>query len=165
MGAIEEWWEDVTYQALLQYAKEHEMTVKDFNRHKLNGGIAQPTTVDVIKTFKHNGKKDTKTSSSHRTSGQSTQDSKMCRSVTLLTNLKTVQRLAENAINVVLRTISAHVADLHGATDKTQTDAEVEHPHMVGALRDITDPAEAGTPDQDHIWGAVHRLEMPTASK
>ena len=35
--------------------------------------------------------------------------------------------------------------------DKTQTDAEVEHQHMVGALRDVTDPAEAGTPDQDHV--------------
>ena len=52
--------EDVTYQALIQYAKEHEMTVKDFNHHKSNGGIAQPTTVDVIKTFKC-GKKGIKT--------------------------------------------------------------------------------------------------------
>ena len=33
--------EDVTYTALLQYAKEHEMTVKDFNHHKSNGGITQ----------------------------------------------------------------------------------------------------------------------------
>ena len=64
--------EDVTYQALLQYAKEHEMMVKDFNCHKSNGGIAQLTTVDVIKTLKCNGKKGTKTSSSHRMSGQST---------------------------------------------------------------------------------------------
>ena len=36
--------EDVTYQALLQYAKEHEMTVKDFKHHKSNGGVAQLTT-------------------------------------------------------------------------------------------------------------------------
>ena len=70
--------EDVTYQALLQYAKEHEMTVKDLKRHKLNGGVAQPTTVDAIKTFKQNGKKSTKTSGSYRASGQSTCDSKMC---------------------------------------------------------------------------------------
>ena len=54
------------------------MTVKDFKHHKLNGGVAQPTTVDAIKTFKHNGKKGTKTSGSHRTSGQSTRDSKIC---------------------------------------------------------------------------------------
>ena len=70
--------EDVTYQALLQYAKEHEMTVKDFKRHKSNGGVAQLTTVDAIKTFKRNGKKSTKTSGSYRTSGPSTRDSKMC---------------------------------------------------------------------------------------
>ena len=31
------WWEDITYTTLLQYAKEHEMMVKDFNRHKSNG--------------------------------------------------------------------------------------------------------------------------------
>ena len=67
----------MTYQALLQYAKEHEMTVKDFNRHKSNGGIAQPTTVDAVKSFKH-GKKGTKSSGSHRTSGESTRDSKLC---------------------------------------------------------------------------------------
>ena len=55
-------WEDITYQALLQYAKENEMTVKDFKRHKSNRGVAQLTTVDAIKTFKHNGKKGTKAS-------------------------------------------------------------------------------------------------------
>ena len=40
--------EDVTYQALLQYAKEHEMTVKDFNWHKSNGGAAIATGIDEI---------------------------------------------------------------------------------------------------------------------
>ena len=35
--------EDVTYQALLQHAKEHEMMVKDFNWHKSNGGIVTAT--------------------------------------------------------------------------------------------------------------------------
>ena len=44
--------EDVTYEALLQHTKEHEMTVKDFNQHKSNGGTAIATTVDEIKTFK-----------------------------------------------------------------------------------------------------------------
>ena len=45
--------EDITYESLLQHAKEHEMTVKDFNRHKSNGGIAIATTVDEIRTFRH----------------------------------------------------------------------------------------------------------------
>ena len=70
--------EDVTYQALLQYAKEHKMTVKDFKHHKSNGGVAQPTTIDAIKTFKRNSKKGTKTSGSYRMSGQSTRDGKTC---------------------------------------------------------------------------------------
>ena len=69
--------EDVTYQALLQYAKEHEMMVKDFNHHKSNGGIVQPTTVDAIKTFKH-GKKGTRNSISHRASGSHNKESKTC---------------------------------------------------------------------------------------
>ena len=42
-------------------------------------------------------------------------------SATLLINLKTVQHLAKNAINVVLRIISVHAVDLHGVTDKAQT--------------------------------------------
>ena len=48
--------EEVTYATLLQYAKEHEMTVKDFNHHKSNGGITQLTTINAIETFKR-GKK------------------------------------------------------------------------------------------------------------
>ena len=45
--------EDVTYQALLQHAKEHEKTVKDFNWHKSNGGIAAATVVDEINSLKY----------------------------------------------------------------------------------------------------------------
>ena len=43
--------EDIMYQTLLQHAKEHEMTVKDFNQHKFNGGVATAATIDKIKTF------------------------------------------------------------------------------------------------------------------
>ena len=118
----------MTYQALLQYAKEHEMTVKDFNRHKSNGGITQPTTVHAIKSFKH-GKKGIKPSGSQRTS-RVPETANYAVSATLLINLKNVQGLAKNAINMVLRVISVHAVDLQEVTDKAQTDAEVEHPHM-----------------------------------
>ena len=155
----------MTYQALLQYAKEHEMTVKDFNCHKLNGGIAQLTKVDVIKTFKCNGKKGTKTSGSHRVSGQSTRDSKICSKCNTTHQFKDCPSFGKNAINVVLRIILAHVVDLHRVTDKTQTNKEVEHQHMVEALRDITDLAETGAPDPDHVQGVVHKLETPIALK
>ena len=71
-----------------------------------------------------------KPASSHRASGHEYPETAKCAvSVTLLTNLRTVQHLAKSPINVVLRIISARVADLHGVTDKTQTDAEVEHQH------------------------------------
>ena len=64
---------------------------------------------------------------------------------------------------MVLRIISVHAVDLHGVADKAQTGTEVEHQHAVGALRDVTDPAEAGTPDPDHVQGVVHKLETPIA--
>ena len=44
--------EDITYQALLQHAKEHKLMVKDFNQHISNGGIATATTIDEINSFK-----------------------------------------------------------------------------------------------------------------
>ena len=70
-------------------------------------------------------------------------------SATLRISSKTVKLLAKNAINVALRTISAHVTDLLGATDKTQTNAEVEHQHAAGVQRDITNPIEADAPGPD----------------
>ena len=59
--------EDITYTALPQYAKEHEMTEKDFNCHKSNGGTAQPTTINAIESFKC-GKKGSRNGSSNRAS-------------------------------------------------------------------------------------------------
>ena len=70
-------------------------------------------------------------------------------SATLRISLKTVQLLAKSATNVVLRTISAHVANHHGVMDKTQTDTEVEHQHAAGVQRDVTDPVEADAPGPD----------------
>ena len=57
--------------------RNNEMTVKDFNYHKSNGGIAQPMTTDTIKTFKHS-KKGSRNSSSYRASSPSNKDSKTC---------------------------------------------------------------------------------------
>ena len=76
-------WEDITYTALLQYAKGHEMTVKDFNHHKSNGGTAQPTTINTIESFKC-GKKGSRNghsnevSSSHRGSTDKHSTNKTC---------------------------------------------------------------------------------------
>ena len=146
----------MTYQALLQYAKEHEMTVKDFNHHKSNGGIAQLTTVDAIKTFKH-GKKGTKTSGSHRASGPSTRDSKMCSKCNTTHRLKDCLVFGKKCHKCGFKNHFSSCC--RSSRSKAQTDVEVEHQHMVGALRDVTDPAEADTPDPNHIQGVVHKLE------
>ena len=45
--------ETVTFNKLLQHAKQHEATIKDFYQHKSNGGVAMATTIDEIRTFKH----------------------------------------------------------------------------------------------------------------
>ena len=45
--------ETVTLDKLLQHAKQHEATIKDFHQHKSNRGVATATTIDKIRTFKH----------------------------------------------------------------------------------------------------------------
>ena len=47
--------ETVTFEKLLQHAKQHEATVKDFQRHKSNGGVATSTTINEIRTFTRKG--------------------------------------------------------------------------------------------------------------
>ena len=46
--------ETVTFDKLLQHAKQHEVT-KDFHRHKSNGGVATSTTINKIRTFTRKG--------------------------------------------------------------------------------------------------------------
>ena len=45
--------ETVTFDKLLQHAKQHEATIKDFHQHKSNRGVAMATTIDEIRTFKY----------------------------------------------------------------------------------------------------------------
>ena len=45
--------ETVTFDKLLLHAKQHKATIKDFNQHKSNRGVAMATTIDKIRTFKH----------------------------------------------------------------------------------------------------------------
>ena len=77
------WQEDVTYTALLQYAKEHEMMVKDFNRYKSNGRTDQLTMINAIESFKR-GKKGSRNgrsceaSSLHRGSTDKCSTDKTC---------------------------------------------------------------------------------------
>ena len=47
--------ETVTFDKLLQHTKQHEATIKDFHRHKSNGGVATSTTINEIRTFTRKG--------------------------------------------------------------------------------------------------------------
>ena len=91
-----EQWEEVTYTALLQYAKEHKMTIKDFNRHKSNGRIAQVTTVDEIRT---NMVREVKVMLEERVAP------KHVINAVHHIDTKNAQHLGKSVINVVLRTI------------------------------------------------------------
>ena len=105
--------EDVTYTALLQYAKQHEMTVKDFKRHKSNRGTAQLTTVDAIESFKR-GKKGSRNGRSSEASSSHRGSTPLIKSVVNAVRYMhtgIAQLLAKNAINVVTKTISVHVVD------------------------------------------------------
>ena len=48
--------ETVTFNKLLQHAKQHEATVKDFHQHKSKGGVATSTTINEIRTFTRKGR-------------------------------------------------------------------------------------------------------------
>ena len=86
-------------------------------------------------------------------------------SATQCTHTKTVQHLAKNAINVVLRIISVPAPDRLGAMAKAKTDTEVEHQLEVEAQREVTDPTEADTPGPDNVQGVDRKLATLTASK
>ena len=47
--------ETVTFEKLLQHAKQHKATIKDFHQHKSNGGVATSTTINEIRTFTRKG--------------------------------------------------------------------------------------------------------------
>ena len=47
--------ETVTFDKLLQHAKQHKATVKDFQQHKSNRGVAMSATINEIRTFKRKG--------------------------------------------------------------------------------------------------------------
>ena len=79
------------------------------------------------------------------------------------TLIETVQRLARNATNAVLKIISVLAADQLGMLAKAKDAGGVEHQLVVGAQKDITDPTEADAPGQDQVQEVDHRQITPTA--
>ena len=94
---------------------------------------------------------------------QATRTAKHVVSVTQHAHTKTVQHLAKNATNVILKIISVLAADQLRVMAKSKVTREVEHQLMAGVQRDITDPTEVDTPGQGHIQEVDHRHTTPTA--
>ena len=74
---------------------------------------------------------------------QAVKTAKHVASATQCNRTKTVQHLAKNGTNAVLRIISVLAAYRFRVTAKAKTDAEVEHQLEVEVQRDIIDPTEA----------------------
>ena len=129
------------YESLLQHAKEHEMKVKDFNRHKSNGGTVIATTVDEIRTFKY------KKGNSGNTKISS---GKACSKCSTLPPLRECPAFGKKCHKC---DISAFVV---GQNKRASEMAAIKDHPEVGAQRDITD-LKVDAPD----WDQGH--EVPTA--
>ena len=140
------------YESLLQHTKEHEMTVKDFNRQKSNGGTVMVTSVDEIRTFKQKkGKGYTAKSSSGKSSSK----------CSTLHPLREYPAYGKKCHKCGLKTISAVVV---GLSTRAREMATVEDHPELRAQRDITDPraeADAPDPDQDPTVDPIYGV--PTA--
>ena len=107
--------EDVTYTTLLQYAKEYEMTVKDFNSHKSNRGIASQRLSmrsKVSNMVRRAVEMAAQMEQAVRTEVAliNIAPIKHVVNVTQHTHTRNAQHLAKSAINVVTKLISVHVA-------------------------------------------------------
>ena len=145
--------EDITYKALLQHTKEHEATVKDFNRHKSNGGTVIATSVDEIRTFKQ------KKGNGYRAKSSSGRSCGKCSTLHLL---RECPAFGKKCHKCGLKIISVAVV---GQRTGTKEMATVEDHPELKAQRDITDPkAEADAPDSDQDPAVDQIQGVPTAS-
>ena len=150
----QKWREDVTYTALLQYAKQHEMMVKDFNRHKSNGGMAQLMMIDAIESFKC-GKKVSRNGCSNEASSSHLE--------VALTNIAPIKRVV-NAVPIhAYRDCPAFGKKCHKCGNKNHFSSccrssvsqdkgrrRDRNKLTAGVQRDVTDPAEANARGPDH---------------
>ena len=147
------WQKDVMYTTLLQYAKEHEMTVKDFNCHKSNGGMAQPMTIDAIKSFKC-GKKGSRNgssngaSSSHRGSTDKRSTDKMCSKCSMIHAYREYPAFGKKCHKCGNKNHYSSCCRSNVSQDKGRQRDGTQF--VAGAQRDVTDPIEADAPDPDH---------------
>ena len=120
--------ETVTFDNLLQYVKEHEATVRDFNHHKSNRGVGMATTIDEIRSFKF-----------RKGNGQRAKGGPG-RHVANLTPLENAQHGARNVTSVVIKITSVHVVGPNsqetgtGDTGADPKDTKARVNHLVQGL-------------------------------
>ena len=114
--------ETVTFDKLLQHAKQNEATIKDFHQHKSNRGVAMATTIDEIRTFKH-----------RKGQGQGPRVTRVryVVSVERFTHLENAQHWAKNVTSVATKTISVHSVGL--SSQEPGTGSSIAHPEDVRA--------------------------------
>ena len=161
----QKWWEDVTYTALLQYMKQHKMTVKDFNHHKSNGGTAQLMMIDVIESFKHSKKgsrngHSSEASSSHRGSTDKHSTDKMCSKCNTIHAYRDCPVFGKKCHKCGNKNHFSSCCRLSVSQDKGR--GEIEHKLVAGVQRDVTDPAEANAQGPDHGHNPAENLWLIT---
>ena len=130
--------EDIMYESLLQHAKEHEMRVKDFNRHKSNGGTVRATSMDEIINFKQ------KKGNGYRAKSSS---GKPCSKYSTSHPPRECSAFSKKYHKCELKTILAVVVGLN--TRAREMVMVEDHPKL-RAQTDITDlKAEADAPDPE----------------
>ena len=164
--------EDVMYAALLQYAKEHEMTWKILTaispmEESPNWWLSMQLKVSNVVRRAVEMAAQMEQAVHTEVAPIHIAPIKCVVNVTWHTHTRIAQHMAKSAINAVTKIISVHVAGQIWA--ETKDAREIEHKLMAGVQRDITNPVEADAPDPGPDHGhdqAVNQWHiMLTASK
>ena len=106
----------VTFDKLLQHAKQHEATVKDFQQHKSNRGVAMATTINEIRTFKQ-----------RKGQGQTAKSKgKICSKCGMPHPPRECPAWAKSVTSVAIKTTSVHNVGL--SSQEPGTESPTAHP-------------------------------------
>ena len=128
--------ETVTFNKLLQHAKQHEVTIKDFHRHKSNGGVTTSTTINEIRTFTRKGQ-------GSRARARTRSKGKVCGKCGTSHPPKECPAWGKNVINVEIRTTS--VPNVDPNSQEEGTDDPIAHPEDVRAKTNASSPGQEVT--------------------
>ena len=129
--------ETVTFDKLLQHAKQHKATIKDFHRHKSNGGVAMSTMINEIRTFTRKGQ-------GSRARARTRSKGKICgKCGTSHPPRECPACMAKSVINVEIRIIL--VCNAGPNSREEGTDGPTAHPEDTRAKANINSPGQEAT--------------------